>query len=789
MGAAALIGFTACQNDELMSDATGAETVVTFSAKLQNGQQTRAYADGSTAEVLKYVVYQAGTENAVYDITEVSIAGGSADVKLSLIKGQQYDIYFWADADGSPYTFNGKTVDINYEGEVAANDEKRDAFYASKLSYTASTGAQEVTLYRPFAQLNIGTADYNAVKSFFPLEEGSVAVTTTVSSTINLTDGSAEGESQVVTFTGVGLAEGNFPLEGYTYLSMNYLFVGEDVTEDVTMVATAAGTTVENTFTAVPFKANYRTNIAGNLLTSTSDWKVTIDASFNTPDLAGGPLWDGESVDMPELNEETGNYEINSAAQLAGFAALVNGTYGTETRSAVDYATMNFVLNSDIDLAGLEWTPIGLNNVYHGTFDGGNHTISNLKVTQPEAAGLFATARGLIKNVTVKNVEIAGNFKLGAIIGDGLCSHIENCHVDGGTITATVRQNTNGLNDDANNVGGIVGYLSAESKASVKDCSVKNLTITAYRDLGGIAGTINNSGCVVTGNTVSNVTIIADRTVEYYAEKDVNAHEVYGRFVNGGSLGEGNAFDNVEVMVKVDNAARMTAAVKGGATTVLLADGEYEVAGCTGKTLTVVGSSNTVLKVQYDGTEGGCDYGFKESNVTFKNITFLWHGKSDYSGYAYLNGTYKNCTFIGTYCLYGKSVFEDCTFNVNLGNELLYGLDKYCIWTWGAPSVDFNNCTFNTSGKAVLVYGGANTVLTANGCTFIDDEAKDRTGDEKAAIEADNYGVKTLILNNCTVDGFGYNPNGTPSNSKLWANKQDLSTDRLSVTVDGEKVY
>ena len=61
-------------------------------------------------------------------------------------------------------------------------------------------------------------------------------------------------------------------------------------------------------------------------------------------------------------------------------------------------------------------------------------------------------------------------------------------------MTSTPRL-VNGKYDDANNVGGITGYLSAEPNAYVTNCSVSNATITAYRKVGGLRGRDKRCGC------------------------------------------------------------------------------------------------------------------------------------------------------------------------------------------------------------------------------------------------------------------------------------------------------
>ena len=217
--------------------------------------------------------------------------------------------------------------------------------------------------------------------------------------------------------------------------------------------------------------------------------------------------------------------------------------------------------------------------------------------------------------------------------------------------------------------------------------------------------------------------------------------------------------------------------------TIFLAAGEYTIpSSAKGKTLTIKGTGNPEeVKVAVKAGTGyeNCDYGLDGSTVTFEGITITTNSTT-YIGYARCKGTYKNCVINGTYTLYGDSKFDNCTFNVSG--------DVYNIWTWGAPNATFDGCTFNSDGKAMLLYGQANTKLTINNCTFNDNGGLDV---KKAAIEiGDDYGSSyELIVNNTVVNGFAINDEGINTGTTLWANKNSMGTDKLSVTVDGVKVY
>ncbi|MBS6771456.1 MAG: InlB B-repeat-containing protein [Faecalibacterium prausnitzii] len=99
------------------------------------------------------------------------------------------------------------------------------------------------------------------------------------------------------------------------------------------------------------------------------------------------------------------------------------------------------------------------------------------------------------------------------------------------------------------------------------------------------------------------------------------------------------------------------------------------------------------------GTEYNGDYSFDGAGkITFKNMT-LRSGNVDYLGFIRIDNTVvENCVINGKtdYWGYTSAVFTDTTFNAPSSN--------YALWTYSSPTMIFDNCTFNTTGKAVNVY-------------------------------------------------------------------------------------
>ena len=179
--------------------------------------------------------------------------------------------------------------------------------------------------------------------------------------------------------------------------------------------------------------------------------------------------------------------------------------------------------------------------------------------------------------------------------------------------------------------------------------------------------------------------------------------------------------------------------------------------------------------------EGGQLNYQRGSTFTFENMT-IQAGEGDFDGVVCNELTYKNCTIKGKLTLFGKATFINCVFENDMANQ-------YSIWTWGGTDVTFEGCTFNTNGKAILLYGGADgknpTNLVVNNCVF-NDRKNGAAG--KAAIEIGNdyNATYTLTVNNATVNGFA---DGKNTGSKLWANKNSMDATHLSVTIDGVKVH
>ena len=189
--------------------------------------------------------------------------------------------------------------------------------------------------------------------------------------------------------------------------------------------------------------------------------------------------------DKGYTDDGQGNYTVTSAEGLKNIAKLVNEEWKSD---------INITLTADINLSGIDWTPIGIdyNHQYTGTFNGGGHTITGLTVTgSDQYAGLFGRigSGGTVKNVTLKDVKIESNHSSGNVGGVAGWSYgnIENCSVSG-----SVSSNST--------AGGVVG---AQLSGSITGCS-SSARVKGVAYAGGIAGYTNGgaslTGCYATGS-------------------------------------------------------------------------------------------------------------------------------------------------------------------------------------------------------------------------------------------------------------------------------------------------
>ena len=430
----------ACTQDEAGFLPEGAEgTPIVFTATGLNPAATaiagtRAPVDGNWEGVQSVAVLMDGTVKA-YDVTPSTADPTSATLTST-------DPYYWTNHNDItvtawwPYTAGETTPPAV---KVKANQSTRKDFEGSDLivadGQTVTYGSPTLRFTHRTARVTIVLTDYT---------EGLASV--------RLTGLSTEGDNPA-------------EITPYDKGSNTYTAI-------VAPQSVAAGTAfITCTFT------NGKTFVYK--MKNATDWQAGGEYTY-TVSLAA-------AKDLGYTIESNGSYTVTSADGLMNIAKLVNG----------GKTDINITLDTDIDLTGKDWTPIGTDydNSYKGTFDGGGHTITGLTfTTNDEYAGLFGwlNRAGTVKNVVMEGVQITSNQIYGGSIG-GVVGYswgtIENCSVSG-SVSGTVY------------VGGVVGV---QIGGSITGCS-SSATVKGTVDVGGVAGQTNSSAtltaCYATGNVI-----------------------------------------------------------------------------------------------------------------------------------------------------------------------------------------------------------------------------------------------------------------------------------------------
>lgn len=277
--------LTACQKDEgLVSDvATTSSFTVTIP---QSGVQTRAVTDAfGTGTSVNRCILEIYHGDKLYDRIEKGVSGKTVTFdNLRLVSSQTYDFVFWADCSTGDHYNTDDLTNITVKGNYAGNNDEFDAFTGALLDYQVKGAFSEnITLRRPFGQLNVKTLDMAAIPDP-TLKPTKVKVAfTAVPTSFNAKKGEIGAATAAVEYTADVLsADGD--------LTVDYIWapVEEATLADFSMTfLDAAGKEISanSDFKSIPIRRNYRTMVSGNLLTKQGDITVEIDPNFYKPDI------------------------------------------------------------------------------------------------------------------------------------------------------------------------------------------------------------------------------------------------------------------------------------------------------------------------------------------------------------------------------------------------------------------------------------------------------------------------------------------------------------------------
>ena len=739
-----------CNKEQVTEVPDGQMVDVTFTAALPGEMATKALGDGQTAKTLYVSVYENDAEKTKLELDKTAtFTDLKTQVTFSLVKGKTYNFVFWAQAESAPYDVTDlKNIKVK-DYTTGANDEKRDAFYATRKELKVNGALTEtIKLYRPFAQVNFATADYaDAMKAGF---NPAVSSFTASEAATTFDTFAEEGKDKVE----VALTETEIPadvlktLDGKTYtrLAMNYLIPvgkqGESHNIDVAATFKANnGEAVTVSAPNAPVQNNYRTNILGNLLTSQVIFNVEIVPIFNEPD---------NDIDIVNVKDEASLRALFATGGEAKLAADVDISVsksiclGEGKEVALDLN--GHKISNSVDL----WKDSEPSQVCVVSVDGGTLTIKGKGGVAAKANDCYTFNVRKGGKLVIEDGEYVGNISVIQVqeglvkISGGKFSLIQTWPSVGNGYDYTINLiDAAGKDGTANAIvtGGC--FYKFDPSDNNSENPKKNYVADGYKS------TLVGDYYVV---TKEGVTPVADQ-----------------EGMNTAISGEGTSKDKPITVELPSN------------TTVTLDNGIANE-GDKSRNITFVGDGTQTFDVitKAINAEGGMLNYQRGSSFIFKNLT-IKAGEGDFDGIVCDELTFENCTLTGSRSLYGKATFVNCVFENTMANQ-------YSIRTWGGNDVKFDKCTFNTNGKAILLYGRATeakpTNLIVTNCT-LNDRKNGAAG--KAAIEIGNdyNATYSLTIANCTVNGFA---EGKNTGSKLWANKNSMDAEHLSVTIDGSKV-
>ena len=212
---------------------------------------------------------------------------------VALVKGQDYDLLFWADKgddQGADVYYNTSDLHNVVLGAYTGNDDRRDAFsQCVTLINVTSDPSTSVQLERPFGQLNIITQDIDDIEAntgTAQLVPDEISVAFDAPTVFNVKTQEASASAAFTSNVAPYYSTVGSQTEHYT-LSMDYILASKDQQDikDVTLTAIKTSDVLNTqTFSNIPLQRNYRTNILGNLLTTTGVFTVETAPVWASPE-------------------------------------------------------------------------------------------------------------------------------------------------------------------------------------------------------------------------------------------------------------------------------------------------------------------------------------------------------------------------------------------------------------------------------------------------------------------------------------------------------------------------
>ena len=753
LAAAALTLLAVGCNKEQVTEVPDGQVVdVTFTAALPGEMATKALGDGQTAKKLYVSVYENNAEKTKLDLDKTAtFTDLKTQVTFSLVKGKTYNFVFWAQAEGAPYDVTDlKNIKVK-DYTTGANDEKRDAFYATRKELKVNGALTEtIKLYRPFAQVNFATADYaDAKKAGF---NPAVSSFTASEAATTFDTFAEEGKDKVE----VALTETEIPadvlktLDGKTYtrLAMNYLIPvgkqGESHNIDVAATFKANnGEAVTVSAPNAPVQNNYRTNILGDLLTSQVIFNVEIVPIFNEPD---------NDIDLVNIKDEA---SLRALFATGGEAKL----------------TEDVVLGETVVVEPGKEVVLDLNG----------KTVSNTADLWNESIASWS-----LLSVRGGSLTIKGAGTLQAKENDCFAVDVQ----DGGTVVI----------EDGTYVGNVHAVYVYEGTAEIKGGKYSIQQLSSNPDP---YGYVLNCYDKNRENGIAKIIVTGGEFVKFNPG-DCAAEGAHTNFLADGykstQIGD-SYFVTKAGVTPVANDAGLRDALnssEGTVATINLVSGEFnwpDNKSDSGqkwpKTINVVGTNPEVCSVKLNAGSypEDCDVLFE--NITIDNAVGCKYEEAALAQMVRVkNVTVKNCVIKNQFRILAKDVvnISDCKFV----NRNASGFDGYCLNYYGysGSRVNVENCVFDATQKAIVIYAEspAEYNLNVENCKF---SASDRTTDKAAIQMHTEWGISgTVTIKDCVVEGF--KANALSPEGLWWEGFNNVSskpaTKKFNITINGVNV-
>lgn len=786
---ASMLFATSCSQDELINESTDGDFVnATFTIETADGIGTRAVGDGTTVDKVACAVYDAYNNEELESLRQdVAITNKTATFSVRLAKGKNYRVAFFAyNEAANAYDVTDLKNIVVKDGQLS-NIEGRDAFTAYvdvTEGETMNAFTKEVTLKRPFAQLNLGIDDAEfaeAANAGLTVAKSKIVVSNVYNAFSAFDNAVAENAvegSMTFELNAIPTEKLKVTVNGveklYNYLALNYLLVGDNDSEktltdvEFTWESNNGDSNAESVteFINIPVQRNYRTNIIGKLLTSPTIFNIIIDEEF-----------DGEKNDSRVFNAFDLQAALNAAP--AGKTTVIN--LGADIVGNV----------TDVQIAGRNVIIDGRGYKYNGTIkvhSNSNYytdaalTIKNLNFETSTASincieALENGSERYSSNITVENCTFtaigdAVNTSVGVQVKATRGVTVKNCTA---TNMHSLIQAQSCDTGDVKVVNCTVNGKNGVAFKQVKSATVEGTTITAAAYGIRFDGNIDNYGIVVKNNNITanqplivrkmtgkdnTIALEGENTLTVSAASTTTETPAYQIIITNGSDDEAyvkptgtytltgaEGYTMFPEPYPVASWDEFTAALAAGEDWIkLTADITYEgsssynlkkdvVVEMNGKTFTTGNASTTWLNIM-------------GSKATFKGGIIEGKVYVQKNGGTYSDATFENVTFGGTITFSsvtqgslavqgGNSVYaKKCTFKAKGSTTP----NVVSLEGTSSGSVIFEDCTFNSTMNRFYANPiGGTAVFKLINCSF----------NKAAVVET----AATLNLNNLVIDG------------------------------------